>query len=44
MVFQEEENAYTEEQTKVVELSDNADELDEIHEVDDPPSQENSKS
>jgi len=54
VVFQEEENAHTEERTKVVEFPDYADELhDEIYELDEKtenrginnsPSHENSKS
>jgi len=54
MVFQEEENVHTEEQNKVIEFPDNADELhDEIYkldentenrEINDSTSQENSKS
>jgi len=54
MVFQEEANTHTEEQTKVIEFPDNTDKLhDEIYEMDektesrginDSPSQQNSKS
>jgi len=54
VVFQEEENAHTEERTEFIEFPDNADELqDKIYELDektenrginDSPSQENSKS
>jgi len=54
VVFQEEENAHTEERTEVIEFPDNADELhDEIYElnektenrgINDSKSQENSKS
>jgi len=50
VVFDEEENAHTEEQTEAIEFRENADELqDEIqeanmNEISDPTSQENSKS
>jgi hypothetical protein len=44
VVFQEEENAHTEEQTEAVEFTDNADELHEGMNENSPSRQENSKS